>query len=142
MLQRNNYDRFVAASKNSQVSQEDIILIRNLKNQLECRKEVREKYFSDMNIHVFDDIWYYRTFRYILPTVELVKGERRRPPHSQDGVKNPAALFTEEQVKDIRQKKKDGFKMKEIYTIEYRDVCTLDTFRRLWNGETYKDIII
>lgn len=108
LRQRNNYDKFKAKQKISNVSFEDIIKIRNLKNQLYSRKEVYEQFSQNMNIYIFNDIWYYRTFQSVSPTIEAMIGKRRRPPHIQDGVKNPAAKFTEEQVVDIRQQKKSG----------------------------------
>ena len=141
-FQKDNYDKFKAKQKVSKLSLEDIITIRNLKNQLYARKEVYEQFSQKMNFHVFNDIWYYRTFPDVLPTVQAIAGKRRRSSHSQDGTKNPVAKFTKEQIIDIRQQKNQGKKIKKVYLSQYKDVCTFATFRRAWNGETYKDIII
>lgn len=133
--QRNNFDR----KTKTRVSKEDIVEIRNMKNSLHSRKEVQMMFSDKMSKFVFDDIWFYRTFKNIMPTVDAVKGKRHRSSDYQEGTKNRMAKLTEQDVRAIRAKKESGEDLKECYE-PYRNVFHIASFRKVWFGETYKNV--
>lgn len=134
--QRHNYDTMKSHKCRAKVSEEEIKAIRNMKNDLMSKKDVHDNYFRHININTFNDIWYYRTFKQISADNLPKRGKRRRSDR-QDGCCNPCATLTSLQVADIRHRKSCGENIKDVYA-EYNFV-TFVAFRRLWNGETYKN---
>lgn len=135
--QRNNYDKRKSHENISTICCEDVKRIRNMKNDLMPKKYVYENYFAHLNINTFNDVWYCRTFRDITADIPPKRGRRSRIT-DQNGCKNPAALFNEEQVREIRQRKKDGEDIKTVY-LDYT-FAKFYTFRNLWNGKTYNNL--
>ena len=122
--------------KNSNITKEDVKRIRDLRQSGYCPSEVYEEY-QWMNRNTFNDIWYMRTFTNIKSNLEKQKTRyiRRR---NQNGTNNSMAKFTEKQIIDIRRRKNNGEKLKDVYKI-YPFVCK-QSFRKVWNNETYKNI--
>jgi group I intron endonuclease len=120
---------------NSNFTEEDVKIIRNLKQKGLCRKEVYEKY-KWINLNTFNDIWYYHTFKNITSNLEKQPTKYIRP--NQEGLKNHMSKFTEEQILDIRRRKQNGEKLKDVHKI-YSFVC-LESIRKIWNNQSYKEI--
>lgn len=65
--QRNNYDRIKSHDNCRTISDEDILKIRELRNQQLKPKYVYDTYYSHLNRNTFNDVWYYHTFKHIIP---------------------------------------------------------------------------
>ena len=51
------------------------------------------------------------------------------------------AKFTDEQVRSIRIRKANGENIKDVYK-DYSNLVKMEAFRNLWNGKTYKNVVI
>ena len=65
LKQRNNYDRIQSHKWIQKISDEDILNIRQLRQQGLKPKDVYDKYYSHINRNTFNDVWYYHTFKHI-----------------------------------------------------------------------------
>lgn len=119
----------------SNFTEEDVRKIRDLRQNGCCPSEVYNDY-QWINKNTFNDIWYGRTFPNIKSNLEKQKTKYIRK--YQDGVNNSLAKFTVEQIIDIRRRKDKGEKLKDVYKI-YPLVCK-QSFRKIWNNETYKNV--
>lgn len=119
----------------SNFSEDDVRKIRDLRQSGMCRQEVYEQY-KWINLNTFNDIWYCRTFQNIISTLD--KQPTKYVRKNQDGINNHMSKFTIEQIIDIRLRKHNGEKMKDVYKL-YPFVCK-ESFRKIWNNKTYKGI--
>lgn len=119
----------------SNFSEDDVRKIRDLKQSGVCRQEAYEQY-QWINLNTFNDIWYYHTFPNIISTLD--KQPTKYIRRNQDGINNHMSKFTTEQIIDIRLRKHNGEKMKDVYKL-YPFVCK-ESFRKIWNNKTYKGI--
>ena len=122
--------------QNSNFTEEDVRKIRDLRQSGYCPLEAYEQY-KWINKNTFNDIWYMRTFPHIKSNLEKKKTKYIRN-FNQSGTNNKMAKFTKEQIIDIRKRKENGEKIKEVYKL-YSFVC-MQSFRRVWNNQTYKNI--
>lgn len=122
--------------KFSNFTEDDVRRIRDLRQSGLCPSEVYESY-SWINRNTFNDIWYCHTFKHIKSNLEKKKTKYIRNI-DQNGVKNHMSKFTEEQIINIRQRKYNGEKIKDVYK-DYPFV-RLQSFRKIWNNQTYKGV--
>lgn len=73
LKQRNNYDKIKSHKWMQILSDDEIIFIRNMRLKGHKRGDIHDKYFSNLNINTFNDIWYNHTFKHL--TVEDVMEE-------------------------------------------------------------------
>lgn len=133
-LQRNNFDR----SNRGKLSKEDVLSIRDKKNEGKGLGEVFNLFSDHININTFYDIWYNKTFRHIQSNIEdrSVKyhsGLRKR----QDGEHNPNSLFTTEEVVFILSEKDKGENLMDVYK-RFQAKASYACFYNLWVRKTYK----
>lgn len=57
------------------------------------------------------------------------------------GEKHPLAKLTQDEVKFCRQKYAEGYKSQDIYHTYFSEKITLNGFKRMWFGDTWKDIM-
>lgn len=119
----------------SNFSEDGVRKIRDLRQSGMCRQEVYEQY-KWINLNTFNDIWYCRTFQNIISTLD--KQPTKYVRKNQDGINNHMSKFTIEQIINIRLRKHNGEKMKDVYKL-YPFVCK-ESFRKIWNNKTYKGI--
>ena len=125
--------------QNSNFTKEDVLRIRDLRKMGYQRSEVIKQY-NFINVNTFNDIWYNKTFKEIESKLEQAPAKSwiRR---EQDGSKNSMAKFTDEQVRNIRIRKANGENIKNVYK-DYSNLVKMEAFRNLWNGKTYKNVVI
>lgn len=124
------------AKRLSVFSPEEIIFIRDKKNELCCKKTIYETFFKDRSIHSFNDVWYNRVFPQYQSSVPPHLGKRGRDGN-QRGAHNPSARYSQEDVETIRSRKQAGESAKSVYE-DYKDKSLYQTFLNLWNNKTYQ----
>lgn len=139
MSQRNNFNRKTQIDNNRKVSDNDVLKIRDLKNQGLTRGEVIKRFIETININTFNDIWYGRTFKEVKSSIEDKNEKFKRIQKQQTGIMNPCALFSEEDVSLIRKKKRNGEELMDVYRL-FKEMATYSCFYNLWIGKTYKNI--
>lgn len=124
------------------LNQDDIIDIRTRYNNLERKNEVYELYKDRISESGFHKIWNYETWKGIM---EEVYTNENRIFHSHNtsnkGSKNGRSKLTENDVKNIRLRRKNGEKLSIVYK-DYSDKLTYKSFTNVWTYQNWKDIIV
>lgn len=123
----------------------EIIFIRKLYEMCEMiGSEVYEKYFYDkVTPRAFSKVWNGETFKDIYYHVytEDNKSYHASKSRSLAGAKNGMAILTEEDVRNIRQKRKDGLSRIDVYE-EYSNLLTRGSFECVWYYSNWKHITL
>lgn len=86
--------------------------------------EEREKYWIELKNATNPDIGYN------IVTFGSAIGKK--------GAESPKALLYEQEVQEIREKKKDGLRKKDVY-LNYKEKITFSTFENIWLNKSYVD---
>ena len=112
---------------------EDIIDIRTRYNNLERKNEVYKLYKDRIGESGFHKIWNGTTWKGIM---EEVYTQENKLFHKCDtanvGSNNGRARLTEEDVKNIRIRRKNGEVLLKVYE-DYKDKLTYGSFTNVWN---------
>ena len=127
---------------NHKLTEKDVIDIRTRYNNLERCKEVELLYSDRIGHSGFSKVWKGETWKHIMPEV-YTKENKDFHAHNtgNSGSSNGRANFTEEEVKAIRTRRKNGEKRQEVYK-DYSHKCKPKYFESLWYGYNWKNIIV
>ena len=127
---------------NHKLTEQDVIDIRIRYNNHERCKEVEQLYKDKIGHSGFSKVWKGETWKNIMPEV-YTKENKEFHLHNtgNKGSSNGRSIFTEEEVKAIRTRKKNGENRKIVY-LDYAKKCSEKYFENIWYGYTWKDIII
>lgn len=135
---RVNFDRITNHSRI--VCDEDVLRIRDIKNDGELSKKEAGALFPHINVNTFNDIWYNHTFKHLKSDRPVNNpGKIRRKPTDQYGHRNPAAKFTANEVIEIRRRKNAGEDKRTVYQ-DYKHKCCSESFSNLWKGRSYQNV--
>lgn len=137
-FQRTNRDYKKSHEKQRVLSDEQILHIRDCKNNGLQRKYVHDTFYPNININTFSDIWYNHTFQHLQSCLPI-KPQKKYRKIDQDGTKNHMAKLTEEEVLEIRAMRDNGCKIEEVYP-KYSHKIKMCSLRNVWNNKTYRNI--
>lgn len=124
------------------LTKEDIIDIRTRYKNLERKKEVYSLYKDRIGESGFHKIWNGETWQDVMPEVYT---EENRLFHLHDtgqkGSQNGRAKLSEEDVYQIRLRRKNGEELSEVYK-DYQDKLTKGSFTNVWSYQNWKNIIV
>ena len=124
------------------LTEKDVIDIRTRYNNLERRKEVYELYKERIGESGFSKIWKGYSWKNIMPEVYT---EQNKAYHLHDtankGSNNGRSRLTEDEVRTIRLRRKNGDNIREVYK-DYQDKLTYRSFTNIWTYQNWKDIIV
>ena len=124
------------------LTEEDIIDIRTRYDNLERRKEVWKDYQNRIGESGFGKIWKGETWKHI--KMEVYTPENKIY-HLHDtankGSENGRARLTEEDVYQIRLRRKNGENIKIVYQ-DYKDKLTYGSFTNVWSYQNWKNIVV
>lgn len=121
---------------------EDVIDIRTRYKNLERRKEVFLLYNQKIGKSGFDKIWKGETWKNVMPEVYTDENKNFHLHNTgNSGSQNGRASVTEEDVRDIRTRRKNGEKLKDVYN-DYKDRLTKGSFSNIWSYQNWKNITI
>lgn len=127
---------------NHKLTEKDVIDIRTRYNNHERCKEVEALYSDRIGHSGFSKVWKGETWKHIMPEVY---NEENKYFHSHNtanrGSSNGRAIFTEEEVREIRTRKKNGEKRLDVYK-DYSHKCKEKYFQELWYGYSWKNVIV
>ncbi len=127
---------------NHKLSESDVINIRIRYNNRERKNIVYIDYVDKIGFSGFDKIWKYETWKKIMPEVYTLENIKFHSNNTANpGSKNGRAKLTEEDVYNIRFRKKNGEKRATVYE-DYKDLLTLGSFGNVWTYQNWKDIIV
>lgn len=124
------------------LTKEDIIDIRTRYARLERRKEVYLLYNNRIGESGFGKIWKGETWKDIMPEV-YTKENKAFHAHNtgNQGSQNGRSKITEEDVRTIRLRRKNGEQLKDVYE-DYKDKLTKGSFTNIWSYQNWKNIIV
>lgn len=124
------------------LTKEDIIDIRTRYGNLERKNQVYEIYKNRIGESGFHKIWNGYTWKGIMEEVytDDIK-EFHKYDTANKGSKNGRSRLTEEDVKIIRTRRKNGEVLAEVYK-DYSDKLTYGSFTNVWTYQNWKDIIV
>lgn len=124
------------------LTKEDVIDIRTRYDNLERKKDVYQLYKDRIGESGFSKIWKGNTWPGVMMEVYTPENKKYHLCDTANkGSKNGRARLTEEEVKDIRLRRKAGEKLSEVYK-DYKDKITKGSFENVWTYQNWKDIIV
>ena len=131
------YDLAGEKHPKAKLSENDVIDIRIRYNNHERRMEVYELYKDKIKLKGFINVWQGKTWTNIMMDVYTEENKYfHKHNSSMKGTKNGRAKINQEEVNNIRQRRKNGEKMKEVYN-DYSHLFSLRYFRNLWYGANW-----
>lgn len=127
---------------NHKLTKEDVIDIRTRYNNHERKKEVYELYKDRINFTGFHKIWGGATWKNVMMEVYTEENKKFHLHNTgQVGSSNGKAKLNEEQVYDIRLRRKNGENRNEVYK-DYSHLLTKGSFDCVWYYNNWKNIIV
>ena len=124
------------------LSEEDVIDIRTRYNNLERRKDVYELYKNSIGESGFSKIWKGESWQHIMPEVYTPENKEFHLHNTGNkGSSNGRARLTEDDVRIIRTRKKNGEQLKDVYD-DYKNKLTRGSFSNVWCYQNWKDIVV
>lgn len=124
------------------LTKEDIVDIRTRYDNLERRQDVWNLYKDRIGESGFSKIWKGETWKTVMMGVYTPENKIY---HLRDtgnkGSKNGRAKITEDDVKQIRLRRKNGETLKDVYA-DYADKLTKGSFTNIWSYQNWKDIVV
>lgn len=135
-------DNIGSAHPNHKLTDEDIINIRTRYNNLERRKEVYELYKDRIGESGFGKIWKGESWQHIMPEVYTPENKEFHLHNTGNkGSSNGRSRLTEDDVRAIRIRRKNGEQLKNVYE-DYKDKLTKGSFTNVWSYQNWKDIVV
>lgn len=128
---------------NHKLTEKDVIDIRTRYNNHERCKEVEKLYFDKIGHNGFSKIWKGQTWKHIMPQAYTEENKNFHLHNTgQKGSENGRSKLTEEIVYEIRVRKKNGEKIKDVYE-DYKFLnITFGSFQNVWYGCNWKHVIV
>lgn len=124
------------------LTKQDVIDIRTRYANLERRKEVYLLYNQRIGESGFSKIWKGETWKNVMPEVYT---EENKEYHLHDtgntGSQNGRSRITEEDVRNIRLRRKNGEQLKIVYE-DYKDKLTKGSFTNIWSYQNWKNVTV
>lgn len=121
------------AHPNHKLTKEDVIDIRTRYDNLERRKDVYQLYKSRIGESGFSKIWKGETWKDIMMEVYTSSNlEYHKCDTANIGSQNGRSKLTEEEVRTIRLRKKNGEQLKNVYS-DYSSKITKGSFENIWS---------
>lgn len=135
-------DNVGSAHPNHKLTDEDVINIRTRYNNLERRKEVYKLYKDRIGESGFGKIWKGESWQHIMPEVYTLENKEFHLHNTGNkGSSNGRSRLTEEDVRTIRTRRKNGEQLKDVYE-DYKDKLTKGSFKNVWSYQNWKDIVV
>lgn len=129
---------------NHKLTQNDVYYIRECYNNHHDKEEVFRQFENLISYSGFSKIWNglnWKTTHYDVYTEEN-KSYYLLKRNSHPGSKNPNSKMSEEMVLEIRKRKKNKEKMKDVY-LDYKDTgITEASFKQIWCYQNWKNIVV
>lgn len=124
------------------LTKQDVINIRTRYNNQERKNEVYEDYKNLIGESGFHKIWNGNTWKNIMPEVYTTENKNfHKHNTSNQGSKNGRSKMTEQDVYQIRLRRKNGENIREVYK-DYSDRLTYGSFTNVWSYQNWKNIVV
>lgn len=124
------------------LTKQDVINIRTRYNNQERKNEVYEDYKNLIGESGFHKIWNGDTWKNIMPEVYTIENKNfHKHNTSNQGSKNGRSKITEQDVYQIRLRRKNGENIREVYK-DYSNKLTYGSFTNIWSYQNWKNIVV
>lgn len=124
------------------LTKQDVINIRTRYNNQERKNEVYKDYKNLIGESGFHKIWNGDTWKNIMPEVYTTENKNfHKHNTSNQGSKNGRSKMTEQDVYQIRLRRKNGENIREVYK-DYSDKLTYGSFTNVWSYQNWKNIVV
>ena len=124
------------------LTKQDVINIRTRYNNQEIKNEVYEDYKNLIGESGFHKIWNGDTWKNIMPEVYTTENKNfHKHNTSNQGSKNGRSKMTEQDVYQIRLRRKNGENIREVYK-DYSNKLTYGSFTNIWSYQNWKNIVV
>ena len=125
----------------AKLTRQEVIDIRIAYNNLERYNVVYERYKDKIGPSGFHKIWNWETWPNVVPEYHTKENiEYHKHDTANKGSKNGMAKLTEQDVINIRTRRKNGEKLEEVYK-DYSQL-TLGSFKIVWYNRNWKHITV
>ena len=146
---RNGYNMTAGGETNQgeshpkhKLNKEDIIDIRTRYANLERKNDVYQLYKERIGESGFHKIWNNETWKNIKQEVYTPENKAfHKNDTANKGSKNGRSKLTEQEVKNIRLRRKNGEILSNVYE-DYKDKLTYKSFVNVWSYQNWKEIVI
>lgn len=126
----------------AKLSISDIEDIRTRYNNLERKQDVYDDYSHVINKTGFHKIWNGYTWKSIMPEVYTDENKAYHKNNTANkGDNNGTATVTDQDVIDIRTRKKSGENRKDVYE-DYKSLISFKSFENIWYNCNWKHIVV
>lgn len=129
---------------NHKLTAEEVYYIRECYNRHYSKEEVYEEFSDRLSKSGFHKIWLGNNWREIHMDVYTEENHQYYlfQRNSHPGVTNGRAKLTEEMVRDIRTRRKNGENLSNVYELYKSTGITKGSFTQVWCNKNWKDIIV
>ena len=121
---------------------EDVIDIRTRYDNLERKKDVYQLYKDKIGESGFHKIWNGATWQHIKMDVYTPENKAYHLHDTANkGSANGRSRLTEEDVRTIRLRRKNGEQMMHVW-LDYKDLLTYGSFSNVWTYQNWKNIVV
>lgn len=126
----------------AKLTEEDVIKIRNAYNNHERCKEVYKDFQDKIEFNGFHKVWKGETWKHVKMEV-YTKENKEFHLHNtgQSGQENGKAKLKDQDVYNIRLRKKNGESPKNVYE-DYKNLITYGSFQNIWYNCNWKHIVV
>lgn len=136
------FDRNGELHPNHKLTKQDVINIRTRYNNLERKNEVYLDYKNCIGESGFGKIWKGETWKQVMPEVYSTENKIFHVNNTgNSGSKNGRSRLIEEDVLEIRTRRKNGENIRKVYE-DYQDLITYGSFKNVWTYQNWKNIIV
>ena len=124
------------------LTKQDVIDIRSRYNNHERKNEVYENYKNLIGESGFHKIWNGETWKNVMPEVFTEENKNFHKHNTSNiGSKNGRSRLDENDVYQIRLRRKNGENIREVYK-DYSNKITYGSFTNVWTYQNWKNIIV
>lgn len=121
------------------LTEKEVIDIRTRYNNHEYRWDVYQDYKEKINLDTFSHIWKGKTWKWCMPEVFTEDNIQWHEKHLGDKKQVKLSKISEQEVKYIRQQRKNGRKRKQVYE-EFKNQLSPSGFDSIWYYVNWKGV--
>lgn len=129
-----------SANGQAKLTEADVIQIRTLYSQGIGRGECYKLFQNKISESGFGRVWLGQTWTHIMPEVYTEQNKKINMSIGKGSSAKSRRKLTDEEIKHIRQMKKDGWSLSKAYLL-YKDKISKSSFDGIWYYRTYKEIV-
>lgn len=127
---------------NAKLTEQDVVTIRTYYKNKARKKDIYSLYKERIGESGFNKIWKGETWKQIMMDVYTEENKIFHKNNTGNkGSKNGRSKLTEDDVRTIRLRRKNGENIRKVYE-DYKEKLTYGSFTNVWTYQNWKDITV